>query len=139
MKRNDLLTVTSLLSVLLFSIHLTDDIGRGIEPGGWANLAGFVLISVVWLCGTLLLSGRRSGQVITLLGSLLAAAVPVLHMKGVGVGAYFTRYGGFRFVWTLLALGVTGTFSLVLLASGLWSGKAGGTMAAAHADPDRRG
>ena len=85
MKHKVTLPVTSLLSIILFSIHLTGDIVRGIEPGTLTNLTA-VPILVVWLYGTLVLSERRSGHVIMLLGSLLAAAVPVLHLRGAGVG-----------------------------------------------------
>jgi len=119
-----MLTIASLLSILLFTLHLTDDISRGIEPGGLSNLMGGVLISVVWLCGTLLLAERRLGYVIMLLGSLLSLAVPVLHMKGAGVGVasgIANSSGGFFFVWTLIATGVTGLFSVILSARGLWS------------------
>jgi hypothetical protein len=119
MKHNVMLTVTSLLSILLFSIHVTDDIVRGMEPGTATNL-GAVPILVVWLYGTLVLAERRLGHVIILLGALLAAAVPVLHMRGVGVGGAFAKSSGaFLFIWTLFALGVTGTFSVILLARGL--------------------
>lgn len=124
MKQNLLLTVASLLSILLLTFHLTDDIVRGFEPGGLNNLTGGVLISVVWLYGALVLAGRRSGYVILLLGSLLSLAVPVLHMKGKGVGVasgIANSSGGFFFIWTLIALGVTGLFSLILSVSGLWS------------------
>ena len=106
MKQNVMLTITSLLSILLLTFHLTDDIARGMEPGGLSNYTG-VLILVVWLYGTLVLAERRSGYVILLLGSLLGAGVPVS--------------GGFFFVWTLLALGVTALFSLILSVRGLWS------------------
>ena len=124
MKHSVMLTITSLLSVLLFTIHLTNDIVRGWEPGGLSNLIGGVLIMVVWLYGALVLAERRSGYVIKLLGSLLALAVPVLHMKGKGVGVasgIANSSGGLRFVWTLIALGVIGLFSAILSARGLWS------------------
>jgi hypothetical protein len=119
-----LLTIASLLSILFFTFHLTDDIVRGWEPGGLSNLMGGVLISVVWLYGTLVLAERRLGYVIILIGSLLSLAVPVLHMKGKGVGVasgIANSTGGFFFVWTLIALGVTGLFSVILSARGLWS------------------
>ena len=65
---------------------------------------------------------RRSGYVIMLLGGLFAAAIPVLHMRGAGVGGEFAKSSGaFFFVWTLLALGVTGVYSVILAAHGLWS------------------
>lgn len=123
MKQNILLTVTSLLLILLFTIHLVDDIVRGFEPGGLNNLIGGVLISVVLLCGALVLAGRRSGYVIILLGSLLGLAVPYIHMRGKGVGVasgIANSSGGFRFVWTLLALGVLSLFTAILSARGLW-------------------
>jgi len=119
-KRNVILTITSLLSVLFMTFHLTDDIVRGMEPGNLPTLAG-VLILVVWLYGALLLAERRSGYVILLRGSLLGLVVPVVHMKGKGVGEIAKSSGGFFFVWTLLALGTTATLSLILSARGLWS------------------
>ena len=123
MKQSEMLTIASLLSILLFMFHVTDDIIRGIEPGTISNLPA-VLIFTVWLYGTLVLAERRSGYIIILLGSLLSLAVPILHMKGKGVGVASTianSDGGFFFVWTILALGVTALFSVILSARGLWS------------------
>src|SRR6478736_1601212 len=121
MKPSVLLTIASLLSILLLTFHLSHDIVRGMEKGGLSNLLA-VPILVVWLYGTLVLAGRRSGYIIILLGSLLALGVPVIHMKGAGVGAQVARApgGGFFFVWTLIALGVTSLFSIILSARGLW-------------------
>jgi hypothetical protein len=124
MKHSVMLTIFSLLSLLFLTLHLADDIVRGMEPGGLSNLIGGVLISVVWLYATLVLAGRRSGYIIILLGSLLGLAVPYIHMRGRGVGVasgIANSSGGFRFVWTLLALGVTALFSVILSARGLWS------------------
>jgi len=120
MKHGALLTAASLLSVLLFTVHLADDIARGMEPGTVSNLPA-VPICAVWLYGTLVLAERRSGHVIMLLGALLGMAVPVLQMMGSGVGPIAGSGGAFFFVWTLIALGVTALFSLVLSARGLWS------------------
>ncbi len=123
MKDNLTLTITSLLSILFLTFHLADDIIRGMASGQVSNLIG-VLILVVWLYGTLVLAERRSGYIIILLGSLLAAGIPVIHMmgKGVGVGGNIAKSNGaFFFVWTLLALGVTAVFSVILSARGLWS------------------
>jgi len=123
MKDNLTLTITSLLSILFLTFHLADDIIRGMASGQVSNLIG-VLILVVWLYGTLVLAERRSGYIIILLGSLLAAGIPVIHMmgKGVGVGGNIAKSSGaFFFVWTLLALGVTAVFSVILSARGLWS------------------
>ena len=123
MKENFTLTIVSLLSVLFMTLHLAGDIVLGMEPGGLSSLIA-VPILVVWLYGTLVLAGRRSGYVIILLASLLGSLVPVIHMKGKGVGVasgIANSSGGFFFVWTLIALGVTALFSVVLSAHGLWS------------------
>jgi hypothetical protein len=124
MKHDVTLTITSLLTMLLLTFHLTDDIVRGFEPGGVATMLG-VLIVVVWLYGTLVLAGRRLGYVIILLGSILGSGVPVVHMRGAGlVGGRIANSGGmFFWVWTLIALGVTAIFSVILSARGLWSGE----------------
>ena len=125
MKHNILLVIASVLSILFMTFHLTDDIVRGMEPGTLSNFAG-VLILVVWLYGTLVLAERRSGYVIILLGSLLGLVVPVIHMKGAGVGGTLAKSSGaFFFIWTLIALGVTGTFSAILSVHGLWSLRSG--------------
>ena len=121
MKPNLMLPIASLLSILFMTFHLTDDIVRGMEPGGLSNLVA-VPILVVWLYGTLVLAERRSGYVITFLGSLLGSGIPVIHMMGAGVGGEIAKSSGaYFFVWTLLALGVTATFSVILSVRGLWS------------------
>ncbi len=120
MKENVILTIMSLLSILFATFHMADDVDRGMSPGGLLNLI-VVVICVVWLYGTLVLAGRRSGYVIILLASLLMMVIPVVHMRGVGIGFGTKRSGGFFFVWTLLALGVTALFSVILSARGLWS------------------
>jgi hypothetical protein len=122
MKDNITLTITSLLSIVFFTFHIADDIVSGFEKGTLSNLLA-VPICVVWLYATVVLAGRRSGYIIVLLASLLSAGVPVIHMmgKGVGLGANIAKYAGhFFFVWTLLALGVTGLFSVILSTRGLW-------------------
>lgn len=123
------LTVASLLSILLLTLHLADDIVRGIEPGQLSTLVG-VLILVVWLYGTLVLGGRRSRYVIVLLASIGGAAVPVVHMMGAGlVGGRIAGSGGvFFWVWTLIALSVAATLSAVLSARALWSGSRGSSV-----------
>ena len=121
MKHKVTLTITSLLSILFMAFHLADDIVRGIEPGGVSTLVG-VLILAVWLYGTLVLAERRSGYVIILLGSIGASCVPVVHMMGAGLvgGRIANSSGVFFWVWTLIALGVTASFSVILSARGLW-------------------
>lgn len=125
MKNSVMLTITSLLLLLFLTFHLAGDIVYGWEPGGISNLVGVVLISGVWLYGTLVLFERRSGYIITLLLSLFSLVVPYIHMKGRGVGLNNTRLphtsGHLFFVWTLLAIGALGLFSAMLAARGLWS------------------
>ncbi|HEX5836081.1 MAG TPA: hypothetical protein VFY34_19605 [Pyrinomonadaceae bacterium] len=122
MNQNALLTSSSLLTILFMTFHLADDIVRGFEKGGLTNLIA-VPICVVWLYGTLVLAGRRSGYLIILIGSLLGLVVPVIHMRGKGVGigsSIANSTGGFFFIWTLIAIGVTALFSVVLSLHGLW-------------------
>ena len=122
MRHNVPLTTASLLSIVFMTFHLTDDIIRGMSPGGVVNMVG-VLIFVVWLYGTLALAERRTRYVILLLGSILGSGVPVVHMMGAGLvgGRIANSSGVFFWVWTLIALGVTANFSLILSAQGLWS------------------
>jgi hypothetical protein len=119
MKHNTLLTITSLLSILLLTLHVTDDIVRGLSRPA-ADNAFAVLIFVVLLLGPLLLAERRSGYSIMLLGGLFAAAMPVLHMRGASYATIAKSTGGFFFVWTLLAVGITGILSVILSARALW-------------------
>lgn len=123
MNPNRMLTIASLLLILLNIVHLAQDIVYGYEPGTRINLV-IVPIAVVWLYGTLVLAEGRSGYIIILLGSLLSLVVPLVHMKGKGVGVASRLAGSqghFFFVWTLLALGVLGVFSVILSVRGLWS------------------
>jgi len=119
---NSALGFLSLLSVLLLSFHLSDDIVRGFEPGGVGNVMGIVTL-VAWLSGTLLLlAERRSGYVIVFVGSLLGFGVPIIHMTRAGlVGGRIAHSSGmFFWVWTLIALGVSAGQSVVLSARALW-------------------
>ena len=125
MKQNVTLTIASLLSVLFMTLHTTDDIVRGMEPGTLFDLIVLPILAVQ-LYGTLVLAGRRSGYVILLVVSLLELVVPVVHMKGAGVGgAIAASSGGYFFIWTLLALGLTALFCVMLSARGLWRSNAG--------------
>jgi hypothetical protein len=117
-----MLVASSLLAILLATLHLTDDIIRGFAPGRLSNVP-VVLVVTIWLYATLLLAERRSGYVIILVLSLLSSGIPVIHMtgkRGITAGIPLST-GAFFFVWTLLALGITATFSVVLSIRGLWS------------------
>ena len=70
MRHHTTLTRASLFSILLLSLHLTQDALRE-KPGSWpagpGNLVAIVIL-LVFLSGTVLLAGRRSGYVIMLIG-----------------------------------------------------------------------
>ena len=83
MKENVMLSIASLLSILLLTLHITDDIVRGISKAESSNIALAVLVLLLY--GTLVLE-RRSGHIIMLLVGLLAAAMPVMHMRGAHYG-----------------------------------------------------
>ena len=138
MKQSVMLTIASLLSILLVTFHFTSDTLHakfGTAEAGGATLV-VVPILVVWMYGTLVLAQRRSGYVIMLLGALFALFLPVIHVMGPG-GVFHSAIGrssgGFLFVWTLHALGVTAMFSVILSALGLWN-----LQRASHSSPRSR-
>jgi len=115
------LTLSSLLSMILFSFHWADEISRGMESGRIDAIGGVVIL-VVWLVGTVVLAERRSGYVITLLGGILGVGVLILHMQGAGLVSrrIADTPGIFFWVWTLITLGVTSALSVVFSVLGLW-------------------
>ena len=123
MKQTAMLTTASLLTTLLMTFHLADDIVFKMSPAGLSILFA-VFVFVVLLCGTLVLAGRRAGYIIIFFGSVLGLVMAVLHMKGTrGVigGEIGNSSEAFFFVWTLLALSTTATFSIILSARALLS------------------
>ena len=116
MKQNLALTISSLIAIVLFPVHLTHDFIFGLDSMSRPGTFTFLAIMLVFLYGTVELSGRRSGYVIMLLLGIAAIAMPVLHT----VGGQRSASRGFFFVWTLLALGATGVFSATLAARELW-------------------
>ena len=124
MNNNGVLKITSLLSLLLLTLHVTDDIVRGISKAESSNIALVVL--VVLLYGTLVLADRRSGHVIMFIVGLFAALIPVMHMRGAHYPEIAASPGGFFFVWTLWALGAFGGVTMILAVRGLWSLRRGG-------------
>jgi hypothetical protein len=119
-KHNTMLTISSLLTILLLAFHLTDDFLR---EGGLAVRRAWNLtplpILFVFLYGTLVLAGRKSAYIIMLIAGLAGLGMPVLHMalaRTVIANEPARARGDYFFVWTLLAVGVTGLFSLILSA-----------------------
>ena len=123
MKRNGLLTVVSLLSIILISLHMTDDIVYGTDRSPVSAVV-VIAVLVIWLYGALVLADRRSGHVIMLLGSVAGMVVFTVHANragGLPAGTLAESSGVFFFVWTLLALAVTSVFGAILSAHGLWN------------------
>jgi len=123
MKPNVMLTITSLLSILFLTFHLSDEIARGMERGG-LNMVIPMLVLGILLYGTLVLAGRRSGYIIMLLIGVFGTGIPILHMTGAGlIGGKIAAdsSGAFFWVWGNLALCVISVFSIILAARGLWS------------------
>ena len=116
---NGVLKITALLSLLLLTLHVTDDIVRGISKAESSNIALVVL--VVFLYGILVLAEGRWGHVIMLLVGFLAAGIPVIHMRGTHYPEIAASTGGFFFVWTLWALGGLGGVTMILAVRGLWT------------------
>ena len=112
MKQNLALTISSLVALILFPVHLAHDFIFGLDSMSRPGTFTFLLIMLVGLYGTVELSGRRSGYVIMLLFGIAAVAMPVLHT----VGGPRAASHGFFFVWILLALGASGVFSATLAA-----------------------
>lgn len=121
MKPQITLTISSLLSIILFSLHWADEVARGLEPGTMSGVGGFLILAV-WLSATLVFSERRWGLVLILLGAILASGVPILHMQGRGLvlGRYANTNAMFFWVWTNIALGASGMLSVVLSVRALW-------------------
>jgi hypothetical protein len=118
MKPGVLLTGTTLITALFLTLHVADDIARGIDTIGLHTLRA-ILVLGLWLYGTLVLSGRRSGYILQLLLSILGLAVVIIHLKGAHMGQIAVSSGGVVFVWTLFVLGTTSFMSMLACLHGL--------------------
>jgi hypothetical protein len=114
------LTVASLLSIVLLPFHIGGDIALGFDRGGSGMLFVVVPVLLVVACGALLLGERRSGHVIMFLGGLAALGMPIIHRNNGFTPAVARSPGGLFFIWTLVALGVTGGLAMILSVRGLW-------------------
>src|SRR5580704_18993787 len=114
MKRSVMLTIACLLSIFLLLLHVTDDIARGVETAGPANLIVLALL----LYGTLVLAERRLGYISTLILGIAAAGMPAIHLRAAGM-VNMSKPGSYFFLFTLFALGVLGGFAIILSVRGL--------------------
>ncbi|MFL5509397.1 MAG: hypothetical protein ACJ79J_07360 [Gemmatimonadaceae bacterium] len=119
MKHNTL-TIASLLSIILLPFHIGGDVALGLDKGGPGIV--FVVVPVLLLvaCGALLFANRISGHVIMFLGGLAALGMPIIHRNNAFTPMIAKAPGGLFFIWTLLALGVTGGLAIILSVRGLW-------------------
>ena len=118
MEQDDLLSATSILSVFLLALHISQDIVFGLDRAGLNHLVGVAILLVI-VCGALLLRARRLGKVIMLLGGVMAAGMLPLHMRNGLRPEFLEKSGALLFVWTLYVLGVTGAFSVILAVQAL--------------------
>ena len=120
MKPGVLLIGTTLITAFLLTLHVADDIARGMDTIGLHTLIP-ILVFGLWLYGALVLSGRRSGYILQVLLAIVGLGVVVIHLKGAHMGQIARSSGGVLFVWTLFALGTTSFLSMLLCVQGLWS------------------
>ena len=113
MKPNRLLVTTSVISMLLLTLHLTDDIVRGISPAAPENMYA-ISVAALLLYATLVHPERKLGIISMLFTGLFAFVMPLLHLRGKRIGEIAAGPGGFFFIWTLWALGVIGLFQMIL-------------------------
>jgi hypothetical protein len=116
MKQPLSLTVASFISAALFTAHLAHDFIYGLDAMSRGQTFTYLGIMLFLLYGTLELRGRRAGYIMMLIGGVMAMGMPVLHTVGGPRAAKL----GFFFVWTLLAMGASGVFTLVVASRELW-------------------
>jgi hypothetical protein len=118
MKPGVLLTGTTLITALFLTLHVADDIARGIDTIGLHTLTA-ILVLGLWLYGTLVLRGRLWGYVLQLLLSIVGLGVVIIHLKGAHMSQIAVSSGGVLFVWTLFVIGTTSFMSMLLCLQGL--------------------
>jgi hypothetical protein len=115
------LTIISLLSVILLPFHIAGDVALGLDKGGSGMFFVVVPILLVIACAALLLAERRLGHVIMFLGGLATLGMPMIHRNNGFTPTIAKAPGGVFFMWTLVALGVTGGLAMILSTRGLWN------------------
>jgi len=120
MKENDMLTVSSLMSIVLTTFHLAGDYSLGIEKTGKAIFV-LVPIGVAFLYGAVVLvADRWPRYIVLLIGALLGLYAVYIHAKSARIAEIAQGSGGNFFLWTLIALGITSMFSVILCVRIMW-------------------
>jgi hypothetical protein len=81
---------------------------------GMVSVAIAAAIDTTAITAATILGDHRVGKVIVVLFSVLAAAMPALHLKGTRVGEIARGDGGLLYVVVMLVLAVTAAFSAIL-------------------------
>jgi len=115
------LTIASLLSIILLPFHVGGDVALGLDKGGSGLVFVVVPILLLVACGALLLADRISGHVIMFFGGLVALGMPIIHRNNGFTPTVAQAPGGVFFIWSLVALGVTGGLAIILSVRGLWN------------------
>jgi len=118
MKQDRLLAGITLASVVLLALHISQDVVFGFDRAGLNHLVAVGILLVI-TCGAVLLPHRRLGQVIMLLGGIMAAGMLPLHMRNGLRPEFLEKKGALLFIWTLYVLGVMGFLSMILAARAL--------------------
>jgi hypothetical protein len=118
MANNLMLRNTSLLLMLLLTLHVVDDVVHGFDSAGLASMIAIVVVGFL-IYGTLVLHERVSGHIVMLFIALFSVLMPVIHLRSARINETAQASGGFFFLWTLWALGGIGIFGMVLAIQGL--------------------
>lgn len=115
------LTIVSLISTILLPFHIAGDVAFGFDKGGPGMAFIVVPVLLLMVYAALTLAERRSGYIILFLGGLVSFGMPFLHRKSGFTAAVASQPGGIFFIWTLVALGVTGGLAMILSVRGMWN------------------
>lgn len=119
MNKTQLLTVTSLLSIVFLMLHIADDISRGFDSTGISNMIPIAVV-VALVYGILIYRDRSPGIIAAVLVAVFAVGMPVLHLRSARINEIAQSSGGLFFIFTLWALGVTGMLGIVLSIQVIW-------------------
>lgn len=107
------LTGASVLGVCLFIFHWAQDVALGIDQIGLQSYGG-VAICLAWLSSATIFRDTKAGKIVLLLFSVLAAAMPALHLKGTRIATIATGDGGLAYLVVMITLAVAAAFATVL-------------------------